>query len=219
MSLRLYMAGPLFDHKDLIGNALLATALERLAAGRYRCVLPQDFEVPSQRAVDIRNHDLQQLITCDAILCNFDGSELDAGTVVEFMVAKFLDMPAVLLRSDFRAAGDQGQGADPWNLMCSFYPRTHVASCHALAWYQEARQAGGSLADIIERFYQRLATFVMTHVEAVCREPALPTDQQDTPERLYQWALTFPGGGFADLCADPSFIARVVAARRARGLA
>lgn len=219
MSLRLYMAGPLFDHKDLIGNALLAASLERIAAGCYSCVLPQDFEVASQRAVDIRNYDLQQLITCDAILCNFDGSELDAGTVVEFMVAKFLDMPAVLLRSDFRAAGDQDKDADPWNLMCSFYPRTHVAQCNALAWYQEARRAGGTLTDSIERFYQRLATFVMTHVEAVCHEPSLPKDQKDDLERLYQWVLTFPGSGFADLCSDPSFIARVVAARRARGLA
>ena len=218
LPLRLYFAGPLFDHKDLLGNALLAASLERTTAGRYVCILPQDLEAASLRAVDIRNQDLQQLITCDVALCNFDGSELDAGTVVEFMVAKFLDMPTVLLRSDFRTAGDQGQEGDPWNLMCSFYPRTRVAQCNALAWYQEARRAGGSLTDIIERFYQRLATCVMTHVEAVCQEPPLPTGPQIDLERLYQWALTFPGGSFADLCSDPSFIAQVVVARRARGL-
>ena len=49
---------------------------------------------------------------------------LDSGTVVEFVYAKLLDIPAVILRTDFRGGGDQDTDGDAWNLMVSFYPRT-----------------------------------------------------------------------------------------------
>ena len=51
MEYTIYFAGELFDHKHLIGNALLAAHIERLSNGRYRCVLPQDLEQTDSRAV------------------------------------------------------------------------------------------------------------------------------------------------------------------------
>ena len=117
MEYTIYFAGELFDHKHLIGNALLAAHIERLANGRYRCVLPQDLEQTDSRAVDIRNQDLIGVATCDVALFNFDGSDLDSGTVVEFVYAKLLDIPAVILRTDFRGGGDQDTDGDAWNLM------------------------------------------------------------------------------------------------------
>jgi len=42
------------------------------------------------------------LLNCDLALFNFDGPELDLGTVVEFLFAKFADIPALILRMDFR---------------------------------------------------------------------------------------------------------------------
>ena len=69
---------------------------------------------------------------------NFDGCELDSGTVVEFCFAKMLDLPAVLLRTDFRVKGDNGK--DPWNLMCSGYPRTEVLLISAMEQYHRLRQ-------------------------------------------------------------------------------
>ncbi len=119
----IYFAGDLFNHKDLIGNLLLSEAIEKESSGRYLCVVPQHLEQSTNRSIDIRNSDLSEIIKADLILLNFDGTELDSGTVVEFLFAKALDIPAVILRSDFRAAGDQERG-DPWNLMCSGYPRT-----------------------------------------------------------------------------------------------
>ena len=95
-------------------------------------LLPQTFRPTTVEAVDIRNQDLLQLMTCDLALFNFDGTDLDAGTVVEFMFAKFLDIPAVLLRTDFRAAGDQPGAGDAWNLMCSFYRAQK--SCSSMPW-------------------------------------------------------------------------------------
>ena len=135
-----YFAGDLFDHKHLAGNALLAGAVDRRSGGRYACVVPQDLEQATERMVDIRNQDLRQVMACDLGLFNFDGTDLDSGTVVEFMMAKMLDVPSVLLRSDFRASGDQEREGDDWNLMCSFYPRSRKVQFNAMAWYQEARR-------------------------------------------------------------------------------
>ena len=55
--------------------------IEQVSQGRYLCVLPQDLEQATERAVDIRNQDLKQVVTCDLGLFNFDGTELDSGTV------------------------------------------------------------------------------------------------------------------------------------------
>ena len=140
-----YFAGDLFDHKHLTGNAMLAGAIGEHSGGRYLCVLPQDLEQSTDRAVDIRNQDLKQVIACDLGLFNFDGPDLDSGTVVEFMLAKMLDIPSVVLRSDFRSSGDQEKDGDDWNLMCSFYPRVRVVSFNAMAWYQQAGSPGQPL--------------------------------------------------------------------------
>ncbi len=99
---KVYFAGSLFNHKDIIGNALLASHINQHSEGRYQCILPQDLEQTTGKSVDIRNQNLKQVIECDLAIFNFDGTELDSGTVVEFMLAKFLDIPSVIIRSDFR---------------------------------------------------------------------------------------------------------------------
>ena len=76
-----YFAGDLFNHKDLIGNLLLAEAIEKKSYGRYVCVLPQHLEQSTSRSIDIRNNDLCKIVSADLILVNFDGTELDSGTV------------------------------------------------------------------------------------------------------------------------------------------
>ena len=127
-----YWAGDLFDLKDLIGNRMLADAFERQAEGRWHAVLPQESEVNGARGDSIRDDDLEMLFTSDAIMANFDGADLDSGTVVEFCFAKFLDLPAVLLRTDFRNNNDSATCPDPWNLMCSGFPRTEPLLYNAM---------------------------------------------------------------------------------------
>ena len=214
----IYFAGALFTHKELIGNALLASYIARQSQGRYTCVLPQDLEQATARAVDIRNQDLKLVMLCDLAIFNFDGSDLDSGTVVEFMFAKFLDIPAVLVRSDFRSAGDQLKDSDPWNLMCSFYPRTRLVQFNAMAWYQEVMQTAATLADALPRLYERMATELIAQLDAVRSEPPLPKDHQQTIENLYRWVLRFPGGGFSDACAEPQFIERLISRKVSQGL-
>lgn len=135
-SLTFYFAGDLFDTKHLVGNALLAEAIYDRSDGRFLPVLPQNLEQRDTTPHAIRDNDLFALLECDLGLFHFDGSELDSGTVVEFMFAKFADIPSVVLRTDFRAAGDQA--SDPWNLMASFYPRTEVVTLDAMGAYQRS---------------------------------------------------------------------------------
>ena len=193
----IYFAGDLFNHKDLIGNLLLSEAIEKESSGSYLCVVPQHLEQSTNRSIDIRNSDLSEIIKADLILLNFDGTELDSGTVVEFLFAKALDIPAVILRSDFRAAGDQERG-DPWNLMCSGYPRTRTVSLNAMSWYQDAWNKGGGTSAILDRFYGKLAKMINAELAMVLKEPSL-FDNKQMLSNVYEWALRFPGNGFTDL--------------------
>ena len=213
-----YFAGALFDHKDLAGNALLAEHLTQESGGRYVAVLPQDHEAPSERTVDIRNLDLRLLIQSDLAVFAFDGNELDSGTVVEFVFAKTVDIPAVILRTDFRSSGDQGGAGDDWNLMCSFWPRTRVMRLHAMAWYRDAFSAAGNVADGLGCFYGRLASRLSAELDEVRQEPSVASTAAAGVEAVYQWALRFPGSGFDATCADAFDAAELVAAKQARGL-
>lgn len=216
-SYTVYFAGDLFDHKHLTGNFLLASAIERTGAGRYVCVLPQHLEQVTHRAAAIRNQDLKQVVSCDIALFNFDGTDLDSGTVVEFMMAKFLDIPSVVLRTDFRAAGDQQKDGDPWNLMCSFYPRTRIVRIHAMAWQQEAWRAGGTPDEIAGRLYKRMAGVVVEALDTVRGEPSLVAGDVSWAERLYAWAARFPGGDLSAVCT-PDFLTEIVAQKHRKGL-
>jgi nucleoside 2-deoxyribosyltransferase len=215
-SFTIYFAGGLFNHKELVGNALLASYIEQCSEGRYTCIVPQDLEHPTRRGVDIRNNDLKHVLLCDLGLFNFDGTELDSGTVVEFMFAKALDIPAVILRSDPRVSGDQDR--DDWNLMCSFYPRTGIVRFNGIAWYKTARRESGVLSEAIDRLYIQTASRLIEALDAVRGEPPLPKGEQLQLEALYHWALRFPGSGLEELCAEPGFIEQVVARKRSKGL-
>ena len=235
-----YFAGDLFDHKHLAGNELLAGAVDRRSGGRYACVLPQDLEQSTERMVDIRNQDLMQVMACDLGLFNFDGTDLDSGTVVEFMMAKMLDIPSVLLRSDFRASGDQEREGDDWNLMCSFYPRSRKVQFNAMAWYQEARrnfgpEDGGSgdggaenggaenggpdstAGTWSDRLYGRMADAVIEALDAVRAEPSVLGGDEARISAVYAWAARFPGSGFDALCG-PGFVEKTIEEKRRKGL-
>ena len=231
-----YFAGDLFDHKHLAGNELLAGAVDRRSGGRYACVVPQDLEQATERMVDIRNQDLMQVMACDLGLFNFDGTDLDSGTVVEFMMAKMLDIPSVLLRSDFRASGDQEREGDDWNLMCSFYPRSRKVQFNAMAWYQEARRVGGPggpgddspgspdgpgggapAANWSELLYNRMADAVIEALDAVRAEPSTFGGDEARINAVYNWAAQFPGSGFDALCG-PGFVEKTIGNKRRKGL-
>src|SRR5205823_113373 len=77
--------------------------IEEQSRGRYQLFLPQDQPAQlSHEAATIRQTDLASVLSADLFLGNFNGADLDSGTVAEFVTAKFADKPAVLLRTDFR---------------------------------------------------------------------------------------------------------------------
>ncbi|RMZ89149.1 hypothetical protein DV736_g3628, partial [Chaetothyriales sp. CBS 134916] len=111
-----YHGGPLFTLAELHSNMLLSSRIHALSsqssmantnAATFIPKLPQDLEPRSLHPHSIRDSDLLALLSCDLALFTYDGPELDSGTVAEYMMAKFADVPSVILRTDIRGAGDQ----------------------------------------------------------------------------------------------------------------
>jgi nucleoside 2-deoxyribosyltransferase len=202
-SFTVYLGGELFSLKHLIGNAWLAEAIYERSHGRFRCVLPQDFfELRGRGGRTIRDANLRALVACDLALFNFDGTDLDSGTVVEFMVAKFADLPSVLLRTDIRSASDHR--SDPWNLMAAFFPRTASVVVPSLFDYRVALQrrqrrrldhalhlAGQHSSAGAQQVCERVAAQCVRAFERVMAiEPVLPKHLR---EEAYQWLALAPG--------------------------
>jgi nucleoside 2-deoxyribosyltransferase len=189
MSMSVYFAGELFNAKHLTGNAGLAAAIQRHSNGRFVCDLPQTLESRAEGAHFIRDEDLEHLISSDIAIFNFDGSEIDSGTVAEFIVAKFADIPALLLRTDFRRGGDQGQ--DPWNLMLSFYPRTKTCCLDSMALYKTALSGGLDPAAAAGQMLNQIAAQVIPELEALAQtKPILPSELSNS---VHDWLVQFPG--------------------------
>jgi len=199
-SLSVYFAGELFSSKHLFGNAVLAEAIWDVSKGRYHCALPQNMEKRWNTAQSIRDEDIKSVISADIGLFNYDGPELDSGTVVEYLFAKFADIPSVLLRTDFRKGGDQEK--DAWNLMTSFFPRTEIVMIDSMSLYKEMLFASSSTVTsrcipekrISSSAYQMICQVAKEVVEAMDRvvkkEPIMPKDMRET---IYQWLAKVPG--------------------------
>jgi nucleoside 2-deoxyribosyltransferase len=184
-----YFAGELFSLKHLVGNAALAEAIANLSNRNFTCVLPQTLEEREMSAQDIRDKDISTLIGCDLALFNFDGPELDSGTVPEFMFAKFADIPSLLLRTDFRRAGDQAE--DPWNLMMSFYPRTRTLCLNSMEIYKRARNKGTNPMKAGENLVEEVAEAVVTELEILSK--LAPTIPNELSEAVFRWLGKMPG--------------------------
>ena len=184
-----YFAGELFSSKHLVGNAALADSIAKVSNRNFTCVLPQTLEDRGMSAQDIRDKDIVTLIGCDLALFNFDGPELDSGTVSEFMFAKFADIPSLLLRTDFRRGGDQG--ADPWNLMVSFYPRTRTLCLNSIEIYKEALSAGLPAVHAGQSLVEEVAKATVKELELLSElAPAIP---HELAEPVFRWLSQLPG--------------------------
>ena len=193
MTKKIYFAGGLFDHKELAGNMLLAKKIEQLSAGRYQVMLPQDFESAQTDATSVRNNDYKLLMACDLIVANFDGVELDSGTVAEFCCAKMLDLPAVLFRTDFRNGVERPGAVVPWNLMISAYPRTVNLIINGM---DELVRHDRDL----EKYHSSIAERIIAAMdEVVAMQSLLP--KEDLLSH-YKRTLQLLGGGMSGLFTD-----------------
>jgi hypothetical protein len=199
-SFTVYFGSELYTLKHLLGNAYLAEAIYEKSHGKYLCQLPQDTEPRGVRPHAIRDQDIRTLIGCDVALFTFDGADIESGTAIEFMLAKFADIPTVILRSDLRVAGD---GPSPWSLMASYYPRTVSIILDSLsAYHQVMRRRHRKLDEVIRLAGQHSsadAQRVCDEVAAACvrafervrmLEPVMPRDLR---ESVYNWLPLVPG--------------------------
>lgn len=193
MTKKIYFAGGLFDHKELAGNMLLAKKIEQLSAGRYQVLLPQDFESAQTDATSVRNNDYKLLMACDLIVANFDGVELDSGTVAEFCCAKMLDLPAVLFRTDFRNGVERPGAVVPWNLMISAYPRTVNLIINGM---DELVRHDRDL----EKYHSSIAEQIIAAMDEVVAMQSLLSKEDLLAH--YKHTLQLLGGGMSGLFTD-----------------
>ncbi|MBC2596215.1 nucleoside 2-deoxyribosyltransferase [Ruficoccus amylovorans] len=224
-SLNIYFAGELFTHKDLAGNALLAEAISDLSDQRYCSVLPQNLARPGSTPRQLRDYNLLNLLECDLALFCFDGDDLDSGTVVEYMMAKFADIPTVIVRSDFRTG--VGDAKDyPWNLMACFYPRTEVEIIDAMSIYQNIfkefplTEAADMLierrsSDVAKTLVRVIAQAVVDAFDRVLETPSRMTPDQ--AEAVYAWLVQMPGFG-EDIEHIRQVLSNALQRKRKRGL-
>lgn len=226
-SYTLYFGGELFSGKHLFGNAALAESIFHRSKGKYIPVLPQNLEQREVTAHSIRDQDILALLGCDLGLFNYDGPELDSGTVVEFMIAKFADIPSVIVRTDFRSAGDQESGGDPWNLMTSFFPRTRVVLQNSMTAYQKVMQgtrdanpaeglearrfsaAGQGMTD------QVADDIIRAYDEVLADAPVMTADAGET---IFRWLSAMPGFRASISEEMEVKMLALLASKRAKGL-
>jgi nucleoside 2-deoxyribosyltransferase len=196
----IYFAGDLFDQKHITGNLLLARQIEAESNNNYKCILPQDWEGALNSAIDIRNRDIQSVTQADLVLFNFDGVDLDSGTVVEFMIAKMLDIPAVLLRTDFRNGGYLF--GDDWNLMVAGYPRCEIVKHPSLVTYNALG---------LEETHRVIARSIIKALQNVAQKNTL-LDSYEKIFFAYQHVITMCGSGLEQLI-DPQMVQTIITAK------
>jgi hypothetical protein len=217
-SLKIYFAGDLFDAKDLGGNLLLARAIEKISCGRFVIMLPQngECEVQERNSLSIRDADFELLYDCDLMIANFDGCDLDSGTVTEFCFAKMVDMPTLLLRTDFRNSGDSTlPDGDPWNLMCSHYPRTEVLHINSMVRYHQCKARSTDTESLLTGFYHSIAAEAVAALEKLLLQPSWLSP--DEIFHQYRMAVKSAGGSLAELLPE-SRLKEITERKKAAGI-
>jgi nucleoside 2-deoxyribosyltransferase len=210
----IYSAGGLFTQDELATNVMIKEAVWRLSSGKFQLFLPQSREIQeldrSNLEPFIRNTDLLGVVKADILLVRFDGLELDSGTVVEYMLAKYLGKPAVILRSDFRSATFLPE-CGPYNSMVKNWPRTVEIQFHSYGtWaelFAEARKNLGSRETLQDYMNAELSTLQQS-VDEIAKQVIAALDaviKMESPyppeyrELVYQASRFTPGHGFDEL--------------------
>jgi len=212
-----YAAGWIFTQHDLTTNVFIKDAVWKLSKGKYELVLPQSKELRELNRPDlaayIRNVDLLQVVKSDIFIARFDGLELDAGTVTEFIMAKYLGKPTVILRCDSRQLG--GNNIDePYNLMVKSWPRTTEVHIDSLMRYvsifaEEHEKLDESVSvqstikaelNAVQKGVNEIAKALITGLDTVLemKSPYPP----EYCEFVYRVTRYTPGGSFEDLLTE-----------------
>jgi nucleoside 2-deoxyribosyltransferase len=208
-----YAAGGLFTQHELATNVLIKEAVWRFSNGKFQLVLPQSKELKELDATYLRNVSLLDVVQADIIIARFDGPELDAGTVVEFAMAKSLGKPTVIFRCDYRRLSGKGL-EEPYNLMVRSWPRTVEVHIDSLLNYvgllAEERKALGDRVtfratikaelNTVQKGVDEIAKKIIDGLEAVIKmKSPYPPEYQ---EIVYKASRYSPGSGFDQLLTE-----------------
>ena len=212
-SYKVYAAGGLFTHHELATNVFIKEAVWRLSNEKFQLVLPQSKELEELDAAYLRNVNLLDVVKADIIIARFDGPELDAGTVVEYAVAKSLGKPTVILRSDYRHLSGKGID-DPYNLMVRSWPRIVEVHIDSLRNYvgilTEEREAIGDSVTFqaaikdelnsVQKSTDEFAKKIIGGLEMVIKmKSPFPPEYQEV---VYKASRYSPGSGFDQLLTE-----------------
>ena len=217
MPFTVYTAGGIFTQHDLATNVFIKDSVWKQSNGKFELILPQSKELRELDRPDIaayiRNFDLLQVAKSDMFIARFDGLELDAGTVIEFMLAKFLGKATVILRCDSRRLG--GTNLDePYNLMVKNWPRTVEVHFDSLinfiggfAGAREKPEKEDTFQATIKAEFKiamegidEIARKLINGLETVLEmESPYPDEYQ---ELVYKVIRYCPGGGFDQLLLE-----------------
>jgi len=212
-----YAAGGIFTQHDLATNVFIKDSVWRQSNGKFELVLPQSKELRELDRPDIsayiRNVDLVQVVKSDLFIARFDGLELDAGTVIEFMLAKFLGKPTVILRCDSRRLG--GESLDePYNLMVKNWPRTTEVHYDSLikftGGFAENWKTSGNVStfqtiikaelETVMKGIDEIAQIIVGGLETVL---AMKSPYPDKYQEFVYKAIRYsPGSGFEQLISE-----------------
>ena len=191
--IKAFFAGDLFSSKDLIGNQCLQEELKNVSNGKYNFFLAQNKVQQNCTHKAIKDQDLMGLMESEVAIFAFDGVELDSGTVVEFMVAKQLDIPSVVYRTDFRGGSGEEEFSlergNKWNLMASYYPRTKYLYMNAMMNYQkkytELNGKTSSAHKVVQAYSEQMAeTLTEAMDEVMTTKPIFnPAERQKLKEQ------------------------------------
>ena len=212
-----YAAGGIFTQHDLATNVFIKDSVWKLSNGKFELVLPQSKELRELDRPDIaayiRNVDLIHVVKSDLFIARFDGLELDAGTLIEFMLAKFLGKPTVILRCDSRRLG--GESLDePYNLMVKNWPRTTEVHYDSLikftGGFAEEWKMLGNVSTFettieaelktVRRGIDEIAQIIIGGLETVLEMKSPYPDEYQ--EIVYKIIRHSPGSGFEQLLSD-----------------
>lgn len=102
-SKKIYMAGPLFNEGDRYSNQINS---DRLRALGYSTFLPQEVVINKDSSLLVKAAcfymDLKAIATCDILLANCNGIDIDSGTAAEIGLAYGLKKQTILYKSDVR---------------------------------------------------------------------------------------------------------------------
>ncbi len=220
-----YFAAGLFNNDQLAGNLLLGGEIIRLSGERFVPDFPQNKEsntdVDARHPHNIRAKDLKGVLLADMALFMFESMNLDEGMLIELGFAKALGIPTVVVRTDFRKAGDQeGNISENWNLMCSDWPLHRVViSCSIAEYGKSVGTQGATLIKVLSDLYTPVARKVTDAFDELRTQEPLISGSLDFLTNYYLTVIkTYDGSGRVLEAIGRDEVALVVQRKIEKGL-